>query len=248
MTPEPNAAPARLRLALITTSGVAIIALCACGDTDDGITGCSLDARPPAGQICACFIDVYDTGSGSCVPNTPGDDHGCGCRLIPGEYEEPEPPPTWRFLLIEDLSTSQNSGARVGLHLDAVLAQDLGEDIRESTTVESIQTGDGELEDAPQVFGRPDAACDPSSDTFVNLGGLDAGGFIVVGFASPDNDAPFQATTSLSIYALDVACEGFTDVPYRVSVSSDAARDTFIDVGIGKGTDFISLQPFMFER
>lgn len=147
----------------------------------------------------------------------------------------------YRFVLIEDL-TDPIGGDAPGADIDAVgLIKEDGTEFF-ATAVEESQIGEGRnaYRDVNALLGAPDSECEKKN--FVSLGGLNAGGYAMVSFATEKEDVIIANGDSIHVYEIGASmCPGtpFDNDPYKVSVSVSDELGTFIEVGSGGDGDNI---------
>ncbi len=196
---------------------------------EDGPLVCADDEACPEGNLCedgtcaacedTCTQDTDCQGDDTC-------NNGC---CIPA----PEPVSEYRYVMIEDL-TNPVSGSSPGADVDAIgLIKRGGE--RFATSVEDYQIGrtDGNnFQNINDLLGPPDADCQVRN--FAALGGQALGGYVIVSFATQEEDVTIEEGDTLNIYEVgSTLCGQYQDDPYRVSVSVITTQGSFIEVGSG---------------
>lgn len=163
-----------------------------------------------------------------------------------GSGSENENPGVARFVLIEDM-TPLTAGDAPGVDLDAVsILKAGGGGEKFATAIEDAQIGGSmnEFKDVSQALGEPDSAC--KKQNFVSLGGKENGGFVVLSFASENEDVVLENGDSVRVYELgQTFCNNSTydDDPYSVSISVSTNLGTFVEIGeggVGKNTVLVS--------
>ncbi len=202
----------------------------------------SEDCDPETDDMCVCETDegevCDDINDLDCYcSSTMLDEDGDGFPdedLDPDDDLEPEPA-SKRFVLIEDM-TPRVAGNAPGADLDAisVVKRNGGEFF--ATALEDFEIGMGEnlYSNPEEVLGAPDSDCEKKS--FVSLGGAEAGGYVMVSFATSSQDVTVEAGDSIKIYELgSTLCPStnYDDDPYNVSVSVSTDLGTFVEVGAG---------------
>lgn len=141
----------------------------------------------------------------------------------------------YAFVLIEDL-TDPVAGDSPGADLDAVSVTIDGVE-HFATTVEDFNLGytNNDYLNVNEVLGAPDSGC--TKQNFVSLGGAQASGYIIVGFANEETDAFFTSGDSVTVYELGpTTCPSqanWDDDPYSVGVSISTDRGSFTEIGYG---------------
>jgi hypothetical protein len=138
--------------------------------------------------------------------------------------------PRYQYVLVQDL-TDPAAGRSPGADVDAI---SVISDQREvfAVSVEDSQIGqDGnEFADVTELLGPSDSECEVQN--FTALGGLRAGGYVVVGFG---NEAIENGDT-IKVYEVGATlCGRFDDDPFRVSVGVSTDLGTFVEQGEGHG-------------
>ncbi len=144
-----------------------------------------------------------------------------------------EPPPAYRYALIEDL-TSPVAGEFPGIDGDYIrLTKADGTVHYASGLIDSnIGVEGNSAADPNQIIGAPDANCDANSGAFTSLGGLDADAYVIVEFGDAA-DVTIENGDTIVVGDLGATdCNGmFDDDPGRLGVSVGTDRGSFTTIG-----------------
>lgn len=186
---------------------------------------CSTDSQCAWGELCeaglcerceaTCTSDA-ECGGGTCV-------QGCACTT------------PWRYVMVEDLDPNA-TGRTPGADIDAIGLQKPNRAEVYAGRVEDSQVpqAGNDFPDVAEVLGRPDANCQVRG--FVALGGLAAGGYVVVSFEEGGQPVLLDNGDVITVYEVGrLLCPNSTylDEPYAVSVSVSTNMGTFVEVGRG---------------
>ena len=160
--------------------------------------------------------------------------------------DEETSPHRFRFVLIEDLTERETNGTP-GTDVDAVGVTPAGSDEeRFATTVVDAVIGEASnnWRDPFEALGPPDSGCEIQG--IVSLGGAAAGGYLMVGFATPEGDVLFGEGARVRVYETGPTyCPsrpGWFDDEYQLSVSVSANLDEFIEIGgMSAGQDEVTI-------
>jgi hypothetical protein len=239
-----------LAICVLTTC----FALTACSDL---LTDC--DPEFDEGCICTLDDDQSIDVTEDCINGETSDEEFCTCALEnnlggdpeagPGggeeeeEEEEEENTPSFRFVMVEDLTVNRG-GDFPGADVDAVsIIKSSGDEIFASAfSAETDVDCTANLAcDPSSILGAPDAVVggncfdgrignvDPTTFTALN------GGFAVLQFGSESRDATIENGDDIRVYEIGATqCSGsFDDDPYSVAVSVSDDLGSFVEMGTG---------------